>query len=824
MAICAVNFAGAQVSVTTYHNDNGRTGQNTAETLLTPANVNSTQFGELFAGSLDSWSAAQPLYVPNVTINGAAHNVVYVATTNNSVYAFDADSGAQLWYNNYGPPTPFANLCTDNGFTAAPSAGAGIVGTPVIDPVAGILYFVTKTGDGVNTNFGLYLHAVDFTTGFEEVALGSPVLINPTTGPTFLPQYQMNRPGILLNNGTVYVALASTGCLGLSSFPPINNHGWVFGFSTANLSAPPTTFVTTPSVDNGGIWQAGGGLAADSENNIYFETADAVFDQNTGGQDFGDSVIKLGPDLSFGDFFTPYNQATVLNADDLDLSSSGPIVLPDQTVAPNHLLVATGKAEEIYLLNRDDMGEYCNNCTSNTNIVQDVLPPSTLTGCQKVNGVKTCAFGAPSYWNNTVYFPEVIGGARLYPLINNGSSVLLGALPNSQTTGAFSGIGPFSISANGTSNGIAWSVTWGSGSWTDRTGTLRAYDATNLATEFYDTDQAANSRDTLGQISKYLTPTIANGKVYVATQTQLLAYGLLNTVKPNGGNKQTGAAGTTLALPLTVQADSPYTGKGAPGVALSFSDGGVGGNFGTPNVTTDSNGNASSTYTLPTKAGKVTITVSGATAVSTVLNATVAAGPVAKLSTVSGANQSGVVTTTLAQPLVIAAKDAYGNAISGLSINLADGGLGGTFSANPVTTASNGRATVYYTLPTKATSITVTASAASVQLNVNEKSTAGPPASLSYVSGNHQAALPGTQLPAPLVAVVKDQYKNVIAGATVSFTDNGAGGTFSSNGTVTTMSNGHATITYTTGSQLGNVNITATSGTLPAVFFVETVD
>ncbi len=492
------NLATAQVSVTTYHNDNSRTGQNTSETFLTPSNVNSTQFGELFAGSvnLDSWSAGQPLYVPNVTIAGQSHNVVYVATINNSLYAFDADSGTLLWTSNYGVPTPFANLCSDNVFYQSPSGGAGIIGTPVIDPNAGIIYFVTKTGDGNVAPFELNLHAVDFTTGIDEA--GSPGTIAPTSGPTFYPEYQMSRPALLLNNGTVYVAMGSTGCTGLTGFPTINNHGYVFAFNTSNLTATPTFFITTPAVNNGGVWQSGAGPAADAEGNVYVETANAPFDYNTGGSDFGDSVLKLSSTASFLDYFTPYNQA-YLYTNDLDLSSSGPLVLPDQTSGPTHLMVATGKTEEIYLINRDAMGEYCNNCTSNTNIVQDILPPSGTTSCVNVNGVRTCTYGAPSYWNNNVYFPGIIAPMMAYPLTNPGAGAALATLPTSQTTGTYSGFGSASISSNGTNNGIVWSVSWGSGTWTQYNGTLHAYNATNLATEYYNTDQAAGSRDTLGR-------------------------------------------------------------------------------------------------------------------------------------------------------------------------------------------------------------------------------------------------------------------------------------------------------------------------------------
>ncbi|MGA8764486.1 MAG: hypothetical protein WB562_16580, partial [Candidatus Sulfotelmatobacter sp.] len=460
-----------------------------------------------------------------------------------------------------------------------------------------------------------------------------------------------------------------------------------------------------------------------------------------------------------------------------------------------------------------------------TNIVQDVPPPTTLTACVKVNGIKTCGFGSPSYWNNTLYFPGAIAPLLAYPITNNGTGLALGSLPSSQTTGAYSGEGSVSISSNGTSNGIAWSITWGSGSWTQLNGTLRAYDATNLANELYDTDQAANLRDTLGNVAKYGTPTVANGKVYAATQSQLLVYGLLYPLKPNGGNKQGGKVKTTLPLPLTVAATNAYTGKPAVGVPVSFSDSNAGGTFGTPQGTTDSNGNFSTTYTLPSKTGTYTLTVSGATAVSTTFSASATSGAIGKLSLVSGGSQSGPVGTTLPQPIVVAAKDSYGNYISGLSITFSDGGAGGIFSPNPVNTGSNGRASVGYSLPTKASnSISVTATASSVHVTTSEKALAGPAASVSYVSGNHQFAPPYTLLPNPLVVVVKDQYMNLITGASVTFSDNGAGGSFSSNGTVITGTNGRATISYTTGSQQGSVNISGAISVLPPAFFVETVD
>jgi len=518
--LLAGNSADAQVNVTTYHNDNGRTGQNTQETKLTPRNVVPLHFKKLFTSSvnLDSWSPTQPLYMANVNIGGTTHNVVYVATLNNSVYAFDADNGTELWMQNYGPATSFVPLCHDSAYNTSPSLGAGIIGTPVIDAAAGTMYFVAKTGTGAaGSPYALVLHAIDITSGSERS--GSPVVMTPVGGPTFYPRYQENRPALLLNNGFVYVGLGSTGCTGLKGFPAINNHGYVLGYNTANLSAAPLTFVTTPAVNHGGIWQGGGGLVADSNGHIYFETSDALFDQNTGGLDFGDSIIELDASLNFVDFFTPYNANSLLNPDDLDLASTGPVLLPDQTVGPTHLIVGTGKTEELYVLNRDNMGGFCAGCTdTNTNIVQDVQRPSYLSGClQPPTGLLTCRYGALSFWNNTVYVPGTNAPLMAYPLSNG----MLATTPVRSTQGYGNVTSP-TISANGTTNGLVWVLTVGPPP--ANAGILRAFDAVTLK-QLYASSMAAGGRDTLGQVAHFITPTVANGKVYVATKTQLVVYG-----------------------------------------------------------------------------------------------------------------------------------------------------------------------------------------------------------------------------------------------------------------------------------------------------------
>jgi hypothetical protein len=257
-------------------------------------------------------------------------------------------------------------------------------------------------------------------------------------------------------------------------------------------------------------------------------------------------------------------------------------------------------------------------------------------------------------------------------------------------------------------------------------------------------------------------------------------------------------------------------------VPVTFTDNGAGGVFGTPSTTTDSSGKASTTYTLPTKTGTCTITASGSTAVSTTFSETAISGVVGKLTLVSGGSQSGTVTTALTQPIVVAAKDAYGNLVANASVSFSDG-LGGVFTPNPVITASNGRASVNYTLPPKAASISVTASVSSPLLTVSEKSLASTPAVVNYVSGNNQSAQPGSPLTSPLVVAVKDQYGNLIVGATVTFSDNGAGGTFANNGVATTGSNGRSTMTYTTGSNAGTANISATVYGATTYSFTETV-
>ncbi len=417
IAMAALPLSGsaeAQVNVVTYHNDNARTGVNANETVLTPSNVNKNNFGKLFTQGVDGIVVGQPLYLSNISIPGSSetHNVVYVATQHDSVYAFDADNNAginaqPLWHVSF--INPAAGITTVPG-TVQGCTGVtaftelGIVSTPVIDPNTGTLYVIAKTDE--NGTFVHRLHALDVATGQEKfngpVKLKATFRTNTGSVATFKDLYQMNRPGLLLVNGTIYAGFGSNGC-------NYGNQGWVLAYDALTLqqvgafdTSPVKlqqvgAFDTSPVKGLSSIWQSGAGLTADSAGNIYAETGEGGFDADMGGQDFGSSVLKLTQTpsgLPLTDYFTPYNQAT-LSQMDLDLSSAGVLVLPDQPGGAHpHLAVATGKQGILYLLDRDNMGHY--NPAGDTQIVQEVSPGAG----GEVNGV-------PVYWNGKLY---VFGG------------------------------------------------------------------------------------------------------------------------------------------------------------------------------------------------------------------------------------------------------------------------------------------------------------------------------------------------------------------------------------------------------------------------------
>lgn len=505
LSLCLVvaSIGRAQVNVLTYHNDNARTGQNLNETVLALTNVNATQFGKLFSLPVDGCVYAQPLYVSSVTIpSNGVHNIVYVTTEHDSVYAFDADTaGAPLWKASFLSKHPSVkSVASSEAHCSDLIPEIGITGTPVIDPTTGTLYLVASTRDG--TNYFQRLHALDITTGQEK--FGGPVVITASLAGTgdgsvggtvsFDALLGNQRPGLLLLNGVVYIAWASHCDLGLY-------HGWILGYGATNLQQV-AVFNTTPNGAQGGIWMSGGALSADANGIIYAATGNGTFDANLGGIDFGDSVLKLSTTggLAVVDYFTPFNQQFLAD-NDLDLGSGGVLLVPTQSATVSNLLVAGSKQGTIYVVNRDNLGHF--HSGSDSQIVQSLT------------NLIQAVFDTPAYWNGRVYY----GGAKTAVqafAVTNGQ---LSTTPVSQGSVVFGfpGATP-SISANGTTNGIVWVIQ------KDGKAILRAYDANNLTNELY--NSSTRHGDSPGNAVKFTVPTIANGKVYVGVEKSLAVYGL----------------------------------------------------------------------------------------------------------------------------------------------------------------------------------------------------------------------------------------------------------------------------------------------------------
>jgi hypothetical protein len=498
-----------------HHNDNSRTGQNLSETVLTPANVNSAQFGKLFTYTTDGDSHASPLYVANVNIPGQGfHNVVYVATEHDTLYAFDADglSNIPLWSVSF--INPAAGITTvPLSDTGAGNGEIGIRGTPVIDQGSGTIYLVAKTKEvvGGTTNYVQRLHALSIATGLEKS--GSPVVLQgnvPGAGSgssngmlAFDPLRQMQRPALLLSNGVVYIGFASHD-------ETSQYHGWILAYGATTLQQV-MAFCASPNDVGAGIWMSGGGLASDSAGNIYFSTGNGGFDANTGGKDYGDSFVQLSPSGNVLDYFTPFDQSGMA-AGDGDLGSGGVLLLPDQPGANPRLVGSAGKTGTIYLVSRDSMGHF--NTNNNNQIVQS-LPGIFTKGGSTDNYLST-----PVYFNGFVYFGPQSDAIQAFHMSNG----LLSTAPSSASPEVFPYPGAtLTISASGSANGILWAEER-SGPITP--GALHAYDASNLAIELYSSN-LAGSRDTLDVATTFNTPLVANGKVFVGSVSQLTVYGLL---------------------------------------------------------------------------------------------------------------------------------------------------------------------------------------------------------------------------------------------------------------------------------------------------------
>ena len=508
VTISEIAGSGPFTGVLTYHNDNSRTGQNLNESVLSPANVTQSKFGKLFSYPLDGQVFAQPLYVYKVPIDGQNHNVIYVATEHDTVYAFDADNKASsaLWSVSF--------LNSAEGVTPIPSSDLdspinpeiGVTSTPVIDGNSGTLYVLAATKE--NGNYVHRLHALDITSGAEK--FGGPVVIQgsvPGSGSgssndqiTFQTKIQLQRPALLLSKGVIYLAWASYNDHGLY-------HGWVMAFDASTLHQI-AIWNDTPNGERGGIWQSGCGLSADSAGNVYVAIGNGTFDAYAGGANYGDSFIKLtlnGSSLSVTDYFTPFNQQT-LSDEDSDLGSSGLVLLPDQAGVNPHLGISAGKEGKIYLVNRDHLGKFQSD--NDSQIVQSI-PDALGTTPDDRN------FSSAVYWNGSVYFVGNTDAIKQFQL----NSGLLSTSPVSQSSHQFGYTGTSSISANGSGNGILWTMEAGGS-------VLHAYDATNLANELYNSKQAG-SRDFFGSAIRFNPPTVANGKVYVAGQTEIAVFGLL---------------------------------------------------------------------------------------------------------------------------------------------------------------------------------------------------------------------------------------------------------------------------------------------------------
>jgi outer membrane protein assembly factor BamB len=517
VAGAAVMWLGA-ASVTTSQYDNARSGANVTETTLTPRNVNAKQFGKVAVLAVDGDVYAQPLVAPGVEVPGkGAHDLVIVATEHDSVYAFDAGLGskAPLWHTSLADaqrgvtPIPFREL-------ACPfiRPEVGITSTPVIDAANGTLYVLARTREstaGGNPHYVQRLHALDLRTGAEK--FGGPVVIRASvdgTGAgaqkgtlTFDPLRENPRAALLLVNGALYLTWASSCDVG-------PYHGWVMAYDARSLEQL-AVYVTSPDADDAGIWQGDTGPAADAAGDVFLATGNGAFDVTPrGGRDYGDTILRLsrsGRSIAVRDSFTPYDQAR-LNAEDGDLGSGGPLLLPDQPGSHRHLLLLGGKGGTFYVIDRDDMGKF--HAGSDAHAVQTMQ-------------TKGSVFGAAAYWNGHVYVLWSDDVLKDFAL----RSGRLSAQPVAQAAHEFTDPGATpTISANGSRDGIVWVIESRSWRAPDRPAVLRAYEAANVGHELFDSEQRSE-RDRAGTALRFTIPTVADGRVFVGAKGEVDVYGLL---------------------------------------------------------------------------------------------------------------------------------------------------------------------------------------------------------------------------------------------------------------------------------------------------------
>ena len=496
----------AGTDVLTYHYDRMRTGQNLTETVLTPTNVTSSTFGLLRTLPADDAVDATPLIATNISIAGSTHTVVYLATENDSVYAYDADTGAALLQVSLlgSGETPSDTRSCDQVQPAI-----GITSTPVIDRAQGAngTIFVVAMSKDSNGTYHQRLHALDLTTLADRFAA---VDIQATASGgtlTFAPGNYKERGALLALGGQIYTVWASH-----CDFDPYN--GWIIAYNEATLTQS-AVLNYTPNGSQGAIWNVGG-LAADSAGAIYAMAGNGTFDTTLTAAgfpsqaDYGNSVMKLtagASSLAVADYWTASNTVSE-SAADTDLGSGSPLLLPDQTDASGtvrHLFVGAGKDGNVLLLDRDALGKFNSSASTAYQRVTSLLPGGL--------------YSAFAYFNGSVYVADVGGTLKAFAL----SAALLPASPSSQSTATFAypGSSP-SVSANGTSNAIVWAITSNGGS----AAILHAYNPANLQQEYYNSTQAAGNRDAFGNGQKYITPVVANGKVFVGTPNGVAVFGL----------------------------------------------------------------------------------------------------------------------------------------------------------------------------------------------------------------------------------------------------------------------------------------------------------
>jgi len=514
-ATLTVTTATGSTDVLTYHNDIARTGQNLSETILTTSNVASSTFGKLGVYTVNANVDAEPLYASAVTVAGSKHNVLIVAAENDSVYAFDADSPgtAALWSANL---LKSGETTSDTRSCGQVSPQIGVTSTPVIDRTQGsngVVYVVAMSKNG--STYYQRLHALDLALGTE--MFGGPIDIQATypgngdnsngTDVIFDPGQYKERAALLELNGVIYTAWASH-----CDIRPYT--GWIIGYSASTL-AQTSVLNVTPNGNEGAIWMAGDGLAADNSGSIYFLDANGDFDTtlNSSGfpsnGDYGNAFMKLSTTnnkLAVADYFEMYNQSSE-NGSDTDLGSGGEMLLPDLTNGSGqtmHLAVGAGKDGNLYVVNRDSMGKFT---PGNNNAIYQELPGALPGG----------VWAMPAYFNNVVYYGSVGNSIQAFTITN--AKLSTSATAHTANSFGYPGVTP-SVSANGASNGIVWAIE------SSNPAVLHAYNASTL-NELYNSNQAAAGRDQFGNGNKFMTPTIVNGKVYAGTPTGVAVFGLL---------------------------------------------------------------------------------------------------------------------------------------------------------------------------------------------------------------------------------------------------------------------------------------------------------